>query len=411
MKNLIYKILVASVAGFLAFSFSACGDSDSGSVVNIDNPDDEGDEDDENESSSSSVKKSSSSSKKVTTSSSKKESSSSEKTEAKSSSGSKKFSSSSKEVKPKSSSSSKKATSSSSSSYDVYGGHDPRDFGLETCVTEGFVTTLMGGRNEEPIMQICHDGHWVNMSSSSSEAYFHYSFSEQFNPDVEYTKVKDSENNTYKVVHFEGYRDGDYEDKVEIEFLAENLNIGTQVTKDVESFDDEKIEKYCYGDETYFCDRFGGLYTWSEAMGFPKACDDHETGTPECPNTLINHSNEINWDTLQFQGICPDGWHIMNKSEWDILSRGSTYVGDMISSDFGNGNDDGLSLLPTGLLDLAGNDPDYSLIGDWGYLWLPREDIATKAFLIKYSTTKWFSNDKVISKKDAIAVRCVKNHK
>lgn len=412
MKSLINSVLVAGLAGFLAFSISACGDSDSGSVTRIENPDDE-------DLSSSSVKKSSSSSKKVSSSSSekvsssssKKVSSSSEKNETESSSGSKKTSSSSKEVKPKSSSSSGKETS--SSSMDFYGGRNPADFNLDSCVTEGFVLSIYDRENDVFKDQVCRSGAWVQIeSSSSSEGLYHYGMSNQFNPDVVYSKFKDSrDGNTYKTVSVEGNSD---EGEVSFEIFAENLNYGTQVTIDTENFDDSKVEKYCYGDDSWFCENgFGGLYTWSEAMGLPKACDSVRTGSSDkCLKTLMPDGElSINWDTLQYQGICPSGWHIMNMNEWNILSRSSTYVGDMLSDIFGNGNDDGYSLLPTGLLDMAGSDAEYSLIGDWGYLWLPREDIANKAYLIKYSTTRWISSDKVILKTDALAVRCVKNHK
>jgi uncharacterized protein (TIGR02145 family) len=55
--------------------------------------------------------------------------------------------------------------------------------------------------------------------------------------------------------------------------------------------DNSVIEKYCYDDEDANCETYGGLYQWPEMMQYGKST----------------------------QGICPDGWHLPTKQEWEAL--------------------------------------------------------------------------------------------
>ena len=43
--------------------------------------------------------------------------------------------------------------------------------------------------------------------------------------------------------------------------------------------------KYCYNDDPLHCEHnLGGLYTWSNAMGLPAACDTVAVGSEGCPS-------------------------------------------------------------------------------------------------------------------------------
>ncbi len=82
-------------------------------------------------------------------------------------------------------------------------------------------------------------------------------------------------------------------------WMRENLNVGTMINlatggtnNDGEQTDNGTIEKYCYDNNPANCDTTGGLYQWNEMM-------QYETSE---------------------QGICPDGWHIPNDSDWTTLS-------------------------------------------------------------------------------------------
>ena len=99
-------------------------------------------------------------------------------------------------------------------------------------------------------------------------------------------------------------------------WFAQNLNIGQRIDNcssgpcygdDCEKSCSERgglinnqlnngsIEKYCYNDNSSYCDIYGGFYHWDEAM---------------------QYSN-----SEKSQGICPSGWHIPSLSEWEGLKN------------------------------------------------------------------------------------------
>jgi uncharacterized protein (TIGR02145 family) len=72
-------------------------------------------------------------------------------------------------------------------------------------------------------------------------------------------------------------------------WMNENLNIGTSILGTNDQTDNSLIEKYCYDNDEDYCDDYGGLYQWDEAMQYTT--------------------------TVGAQGICPDGWHIPSYAE------------------------------------------------------------------------------------------------
>jgi uncharacterized protein (TIGR02145 family) len=82
-------------------------------------------------------------------------------------------------------------------------------------------------------------------------------------------------------------------------WLKENLNVGTIVINSTNQTGNNIIEKYCYNDDSTNCSIYGGLYQWNEAMAYSS--------------------------TEGARGICPTGWHIPSKAEFQTLS---TNVGD-----------------------------------------------------------------------------------
>ena len=90
-----------------------------------------------------------------------------------------------------------------------------------------------------------------------------------------------------------------------IEVFAQNLNYGEMIDTSVLVRDDNKVEKYCDLNDEWFCNNgWGGKYAWSEAMGLPAKYDS------------VLWKDTVGGDTRIHQGICPDGWHIMNGYEW-----------------------------------------------------------------------------------------------
>jgi uncharacterized protein (TIGR02145 family) len=82
-------------------------------------------------------------------------------------------------------------------------------------------------------------------------------------------------------------------------WFKENLNAGTRIDWEGNWEDEEQqpnntvLEKYCLNNREANCDKWGGLYTWNEAM---------------------NHV-----PTFSNQGICPDGWHVPTIDEYHVL--------------------------------------------------------------------------------------------
>ena len=49
--------------------------------------------------------------------------------------------------------------------------------------------------------------------------------------------------------------------------------MGEMVDGSENQSDNDKIERYCYDNDTTNCDRYGGLYQWAEMMGFNDSCN------------------------------------------------------------------------------------------------------------------------------------------
>jgi len=115
-------------------------------------------------------------------------------------------------------------------------------------------------------------------------------------------------------------------------WLKENLDVGTQINDDYgnnDQTDNGVIEKYCYDNDPANCDIYGGLYQWNEAMQYVT--------------------------TEGAQGICPNGWHIPSKTEYQTLINTVNSDGDALKEigqgyQFGAGtNTSGFSALLAGI--------------------------------------------------------------
>ena len=193
---------------------------------------------------------------------------------------------------------------------------------------------------------VCKDSVLVPYIPPSSSSVQVRPFKERFKEDSVFNEEK-----TYGV--FEDPRDGQIYRTIviktksatspEFEVFAQNLNYGSQVNLGASVFDDNKVEKFCYDDDPWYCDNyFGGLYSWSETFGLPRACDSVWTGTTSnCPDPIATGiDSDFDWDYLQIQGVCPDGWHVMNENEWRAMigADESAYRATSKASKGSNGN-------------------------------------------------------------------------
>jgi uncharacterized protein (TIGR02145 family) len=153
----------------------------------------------------------------------------------------------------------------------------------------------------------------------------------------------------YKYLKFEG-RSEDFDAFTTFYVMAENLNYGKMIPSGTTKFDDSVTEKLCYVDDEWFCDNhFGGLYTWAEAMNLPKVCDSVAVDSNDACKAITKERSSISGEgylNAIWQGICPDGWHIMNQREWryangDIRSK-------ILWEKYAGRNASGLAIIPTG---------------------------------------------------------------
>ena len=311
----------------------------------------------------------------------------------------------------KSSSSSGKKNNSSSSEGGVVSSSDAT---VKICNDGDLDTTVRGTMT---IFYECKDGLWeivsyVRSSSSISSSDAHYDMTEQYlYQDKENTEkmtddfVDPRDQHVYKTFLYQKEKNGEFLYRFRI--FANNLNYGKQIMSDVTNSDDNVVEKYCYNDDEWYCDNgFGGMYTWSEAMGLPKACDSlYVDSSSACVDNFVpseGHSLKLGV-YVQRQGICPKGWHVMNASEWmqfrDVLSTG------LSSSVIWHGsNGTGFSALPVGWLDKG----EYKYFGEWAKFHEPQEfnhEGAKSHYIVDDGHKE--SN----SRKDyAASVRCVEDY-
>jgi len=78
-------------------------------------------------------------------------------------------------------------------------------------------------------------------------------------------------------------------------WMAENLvpTTGSMIKNNVAATNNGIVEYYCYNNDPAMCAKYGSLWQWDELMQYVK--------------------------TEKAQGICPTGWHIPTKAEWQTL--------------------------------------------------------------------------------------------
>jgi uncharacterized protein (TIGR02145 family) len=165
-------------------------------------------------------------------------------------------------------------------------------------------------------------------------------------------------------------------------------------------------------------------------MNFPAACDSFAMGSAKCPVEYDLMSNPFPeyQDRLSFvmhQGICPDGWHVMNQEEWAMVLIGSgsrdgaSYLGAVL---WGSGNQRGFSLLPAGILETqratSSNEKNvYTDIKKYALHWIPGEysgsGIADPS--ASYGKCVTIASDRMdrtagIKKVYGLSVRCVQDY-
>jgi len=184
-------------------------------------------------------------------------------------------------------------------------------------------------------------------------------------------------------------------------WMAENLNYKTA----------DGSGSWCYQNSTDSCTKYGRLYDWKTAMAGATSSNLNPSGV---------------------QGVCPSGWHLPSRKEWDELSdlaaTGQKMVTWTSGSDTGylwpgagnnlksksgwynngNGIDKfGFSALPGGCRLFNGL---FDYAGEYGHWWTTTEDNSGNAYA-RYMDYMDYDYDYVsesnFGKDNALSVRCV----
>lgn len=165
-------------------------------------------------------------------------------------------------------------------------------------------------------------------------------------------------------------------------WLKENLNVGTRINRIQNQTNNSIIEKYCYNNDESNCDTYGGLYQWNEAMQY---------STQESA-----------------KGICPNGWHIPTKAEFETLRSTVNDDGNALKS-VGQGsgtNSSGFSALFAGY---RHNDGNFYNLGSYPYFWSSTEINIYRAYGLFLYNNGSNSNLGYYNKEDGFSVRCVQD--
>ncbi|MEN9352849.1 MAG: hypothetical protein RL318_174 [Fibrobacterota bacterium] len=179
------------------------------------------------------------------------------------------------------------------------------------------------------------------------------------------------------------------------------VGIGSQVWM-AQNLNFKSDSSWVYENDADTAAKYGRLYQWPVALGLDyEACK-----SSNCGAQLLGKK----------QGVCPTGWHVPSDSEVTVMVN-------VVEANPAVGTDKaatglraagwkysttqdlfGFRFLPGGL-----RDPYFSNLGSNGYIWTKTEASGT-AISVRYMT---YSEPKVrtssISKKNAVAVRCLKN--
>lgn len=181
-----------------------------------------------------------------------------------------------------------------------------------------------------------------------------------------------------------------------ITVMAENLNIGEMVLGENDQNDDSKIERYCYNNDTTYCDHYGGLYQWAEMMQLPSRCN-----TESCSDLIQpNH-----------RGICPEGWRLFTWDDYVVIRQYKDDFDEGIaglrSQCFTGYNTSGFSLIGGGFRSF---ESEFSKLNEYAYWFFPTEDgkKVANVGLILNSINDGVYREDCGSKRHGLSVRCTK---
>ncbi len=168
-------------------------------------------------------------------------------------------------------------------------------------------------------------------------------------------------------------------------WLKENLDVGTMIvrnsTNDLQT-NNNIIEKFCFDNDEKNCDTYGGLYQWDEAMQYVT--------------------------TEGSQGLCPVGWHIPTKSDFEAFINSVGGSGNALKA-LGQGsctNTSGFSALLAGHRDH--NDGLSHALGDDTIFWGSSESSSEGNSIDLYARSNGIITN-TYHKEHGFSIRCIKD--
>ncbi|MCQ2060206.1 MAG: hypothetical protein MJY47_01285 [Fibrobacter sp.] len=167
---------------------------------------------------------------------------------------------------------------------------------------------------------------------------------------------------------------------------------------------------YCYDKYSVNClDRGGRLYTWAAAIDSVGLANDSKN-----PRTC--GYGKPCWLAV-VKGVCPAGWHLPSKAEWDTLFTnvgGINTAGTELKSSLteflswngrNRGDSYGFSAVPAGIRLFNGN---FRELGTSAYFWSSSELDEYSAYHMRLDNGE-SANLSNYNKSSAFSVRCIKD--
>ena len=191
-------------------------------------------------------------------------------------------------------------------------------------------------------------------------------------------------------------------------WMAQNLN-----------YNADGVMSFCYANSQEYCDKYGRLYYWAGANGLDESYNQNRATRAKAPaDSILHYPN---------RGICPEGWHVPDSSEWNKLndwvaaSNMINYDNEGVGRSLKSSSDQivflegsgsvgtdryGFSATPTGRI----WDGVYKEIEYWGLWWSSSETSAK----IAVGRNVHYDNDLLglrsdVNKLDSRAVRCLQD--
>ena len=205
-------------------------------------------------------------------------------------------------------------------------------------------------------------------------------------------------------------------------WITKNLNVGTYeaISGNIWDFDKEGIQKWCNGNNEANCTTYGGLYEWWEVVCNGK-CNDKLTQANAMSWGLTSESQllpfgvrMVSGSTTQVQGICPDGWHLPSRAEWNILINrfgGVNIAGTALKSNtlWDGTNTSGWNGEPGNHKSTSGR---FEPVGSSGFWWTSEPSSNGNLawfYVISSGQTNIAANYSVTGIGVGMSVRCLKN--